>query len=157
MFHRSQRLLLRPIWPEDRRAVLAGLDGHQIPQFLARAPAIIRTSEGDHPLFPVCAITLAANSDVIGCTSLGPLAEAVAVRFGVWIAPRHRGHGFASEAGDAMIRIAKALGHEAMTAEPASDDPASEPLLRKLWFQPSADGQYQLELERVPDQQRAAA
>ena len=38
VFHRSDRLLLRPIWPEDWKSVLTGIADEGVVRNLARAP-----------------------------------------------------------------------------------------------------------------------
>ena len=38
MFHRSDRLLLRPVWPEDWQNILAGIADEGVVRNLASAP-----------------------------------------------------------------------------------------------------------------------
>ena len=56
---------------------------------------------------------------------------------GYWIGRRHWGQGYATEAGRAVIDIARMLGHERLVASHFVDNPASGRVLRKLGFAPT--------------------
>ena len=53
---------------------------------------------------------------------------------GYWIARSHWGRGYASEAGRAVVDIAKTVGHKKLVASHFMDNPASGAVLRKLGF-----------------------
>lgn len=116
MFHRSARLLLRPIWPEDWQGVLAGIADEGVVRNLARAPWPY--TEGDaqaftalpiDPMYPRFLVTRARDAAVVGCVGLDPVeASPAAVELGYWIARQHWGQGYATEAGEAALRIARA-------------------------------------------------
>ena len=148
MFHRSQRLLLRPIWPEDAQALFAGIADEGVVRNLASAPwpyeerhAREFAARSDAPLFPRFLITRAADAQAVGCIGFGPIADAAkdsgALELGYWIARRFWGQGFATEAGAAVLEIARALGHRALVASHFQDNPASGRVLRKLGFEPT--------------------
>ena len=71
---------------------------------------------------------------LVGSCGLGRRASG-AVEFGYWIARPHWGRGFASEAGRALIAIARALGLTRLEASHFLDNPASGRVLEKLGFQ----------------------
>lgn len=144
MFHRSHRLLLRPIWPEDWQALLAGIADEGVVRNLARAPWPYRESDARafvalpagrlHPRF---LITRARDAQVVGCIGIEPVADAEAVELGYWIARSFWGQGLATEAGAAVLSIAATLGHREVVASHFLDNPASGRVLRKLGFEPT--------------------
>lgn len=147
MFHRSQRLLLRPIWPEDWRGVLAGIADEGVVRNLASAPWPYREDDARQfttlpvdPLFPRFLITRAQDAEVIGCIGIDPLAQGhfeADIEMGYWIARQHWGQGYATEAGAAVLRIAATLGYGRVVASHFVDNPASGRVLRKLGFEPT--------------------
>jgi RimJ/RimL family protein N-acetyltransferase len=149
VFHRSERLLLRPIWPEDAQALFAGIADEGVVRNLARAPwpyeerhAHEFAALSDAPLFPRFLITRAADAQAVGCIGFGPMGDAAddaagAIELGYWIARPFWGQGFATEAGAAVLEIARTLGHRELVASHFSDNPASGRVLRKLGFEPT--------------------
>ena len=137
MFHRSERLLLRPIWPEDWRGVLAGIADPAIVRNLARAPwpygeddARAFTKLPVEPAFPRFLVTRAEDAQVVGCIGIDPHGDderpnTFAVEMGYWIARPFWGQGFATEAGEAVLRIARTLGYREVVASHFVDNPAS--------------------------------
>lgn len=148
MFHRSERLLLRPIWPEDWQALLAGIADEGVVRNLARAPWPYREQDARdfaalpaEPLHPRFLITRAADAEAVGCIGLGPAGDAAndgeALELGYWIARPHWGQGYATEAGAAVLEMAATLGHRELAASHFLDNPASGRVLRKLGFEPT--------------------
>lgn len=145
MFHRSERLLLRPIWPEDWQGVLSGIADEGVVRNLASAPwpyvaedARKFASLPIEPMFPRFLITRATDANVIGCIGIDPISSPEgAVELGYWIARPFWGHGFATEAGQAALKVAQALGHRHIVASHFLDNPASGAVLRKLGFEPT--------------------
>jgi RimJ/RimL family protein N-acetyltransferase len=144
VFHRSERLLLRPIWPEDWQNLLAGIGDEGVVRNLSSAPwpylpedARAFSQRSVDPLFPRCLITRAADAAVIGCIGIDPVDDGAAVELGYWIARNHWGQGYATEAGAVMIGFARMLGHPMLSAAHFADNPASGRVLRKLGFEPT--------------------
>jgi RimJ/RimL family protein N-acetyltransferase len=138
VFIRSERLFLRPIWPED----LAELDfpvDHMLAGMARVAPR--------HPRFAVtlpdtrhggaALIGVAALADCDGETEL-------AIR----IASAWRNCGLGTEAASAVLTLARALGHRRIVACPFAESPAGARLLAQLGFVPTAH----LRLRHNPDQ-----
>lgn len=144
MFHRSDRLLLRPIWPEDWQALLAGIADEGVVRNLARAPWPYEERHAREfvalpvdPFHPRFLITLAHDAALVGCIGIDETDATGVVEMGYWIARPHWGQGYATEAGRAVLGIARALGHHEARASHFLDNPASGRVLRKLGFEPT--------------------
>jgi len=146
VFHRSERLLLRPIWPEDWQAVYGGIADEGVVRNLARAPwpyskqdARDFASSLPTPNEPRFLITTAHNGQVVGCIGLDAHDQEYpgAVEIGYWIARAHWGKGYATEAGHAVLNIAQVLGYPRVYGSHFLDNPASGAVLQKLGFEPT--------------------
>ncbi len=140
MFHRSERLLLRPPWPEDWSRVLGGIADEGVVRNLASAPWPYSAEDArsfialpSDPKYPRFLVTRARDARLVGCVGLDPSGEAA--ELGYWIAREHWGQGYATEAGRAVIAIAAVLGHRRIVASHFLDNPASGRVLEKLGFQ----------------------
>lgn len=141
MFHRSERLFLRPAFPEDGESILAGIGDEGIVRNLARAPwpyglddARAFAALPQDQRLPHFIVTL-PGAGVIGSAGLGERDGMPEI--GYWIARDHWGRGYATEASRAVLQIARALGHKRLTAGHFIDNPASGRVLRKLGFEPT--------------------
>jgi RimJ/RimL family protein N-acetyltransferase len=141
VFHRSLRLFLRPAFPEDRDAILAGIAEESIVRNLARAPWPYTADDArafamlpQDPRLPHFIVTL-PGSGVIGSAGLGE--HEGEPELGYWIARAHWGQGYATEAAGAVLRIARTLGHRRVVAGHFADNPASGKVLKKLGFLPT--------------------
>ena len=144
MFHVTERLLLRPAWPEDADALFGGIADKGVVRNLARAPwpylpeharqFVMREA---NPRVPNFLMTLPGQngSQIIGSVGLGETETGV--ELGYWIARPYWGQGFATEAARGVIEIAKLLGYERLEAGHFADNPASGRVLRKLGFRPT--------------------
>lgn len=146
MFIRSERLFLRPSWPEDGTEIFAAIADERVVRNLALAPwpYTIEDAKGfarreQERLLPHFLITLpgAPGPQVIGCVSLARKPDEV--ELGYWIAPGHWNHGYASEAVRAVLRLADALGHRRILAHHFADNPASGRVLTKAGFRPTGE------------------
>lgn len=141
MFHRSERLFLRPAFPEDRGAILAAIGDEGILRNLSRAPW--PTSLEDAHAFATLPqdwrlphfLATIPGTGVIG--AVGMADHEGQAELGYWIAREHWGHGYATEAAQAVLRIALTLGHRRVVAGHFTDNPASGKVLRKLGFVPT--------------------
>jgi len=155
MFIRTERLLLRPLFQEDWREVLAGICDERVISMLARAPWPYSAEHaGDfrtmrlHPKDWHFAITLPGDdgAPLIGQVGLCPYegsdtrsdtgsdGASGEQELGFWIAPAWQGQGFATEAVLGVIEIARALGIKRIEAGHYLDNPASGRVLRKSGF-----------------------
>jgi RimJ/RimL family protein N-acetyltransferase len=141
MFARTTRLLLRPSWPEDAAELHQAIADEGIVRNLARAPwpytheEAVRFATMDHDAqYPAFLLMLRTDGAprLIGACGLGERSGEA--ELGYWIARPYWGLGFASEAGRAVLGIAKAIGHRRVVAGHFTDNPASGNVLRKLGF-----------------------
>lgn len=144
MFHVTERLLLRPAWPEDAEALFGGIADQGVVRNLARAPwpylpdhARQFVAREADPLYPKFLITRPGRggSELIGCIGIDPGEGGT--ELGYWIARPAWGQGFATEAGRGMLEVASLLGHAHLHAGHFADNPASGQVLRKLGFVPT--------------------
>jgi RimJ/RimL family protein N-acetyltransferase len=142
MFARTDRLLLRPGWAEDAPALAGAIADEAIVRNLATAPWPYGVAEAEaflsaprDPILPSFLITerTAGAPRLIGACGFSRRPSG-AVELGYWIARRHWNQGFATEAGLALIEIARALGLERLEASHFVDNPASGRVLEKLGF-----------------------
>ncbi len=142
MFARTERVLLRPSWPEDAAELHRAIADEGIVRNLARAPwpytaeDAVRSATQEHDaLFPSFLMMLRTNGAprLIGACGIGNFNNDA--ELGYWIGRPYWGLGFATEAGRAVIEIAKAIGHRKLHASHCTDNPASGKVLRKLGFQ----------------------
>lgn len=141
MFHKTQRLLLRPSWIEDAPAIAAGIGEQAIVRNLATAPWPYGLADAERfagrpqdPRLPHFLIHLPGEG-VIGSVGFGE--DDSGVEIGYWIARAWWGRGFATEAARALVALAPILGHRRLVAGHFLDNPASGKVLRKAGFRPT--------------------
>ncbi len=146
MFARTKRLTLRPGWPEDAPALAQAIAHEAVVPKLSRVPwpytvddaaAFLALPRGSHePRFVIEAM----DGDVprlIGCIGIGFDFEQFP-HIGYWLTPEAWGRGYATEAGEAVIAMARhALGLRKLSAAHFVDNPASGRVLAKLGFRPT--------------------
>jgi RimJ/RimL family protein N-acetyltransferase len=146
MFARTTRLLLRPGWSQDAPALFNAIRDERIVRNLATAPWPYRPGDAEawlaterkasEPSLLIFRCTQAAP-ELIGAIGFGrrPAGE---LEFGYWIARRHWGRGYATEAGRAMLATAcHGLRLKRLDAGHFLDNPASGRVLEKLGFKPT--------------------
>ena len=145
MFARTDRLLLRPGWAEDAPALARAIADEQIVRNLATAPWPYALKDAEaflasprDPVMPSFLITERTNGAprIVGACGLGRRPSG-AVELGYWIARPHWGKGFATEAGRALIDIARTLKLPRLEGSHFIDNPASGRVLEKLGFVPT--------------------
>ena len=131
MFHRTERLFLRPAFPEDASALYAAICDADIVRMLSSAPWPYRPDDAER----FCAASANAKLPDLLITLPGafgaPIAGVIgleekdgAADMGYWIARDYWGKGLATEAGTAMIEIARGHGHRKLFAGHFVDNPA---------------------------------
>lgn len=143
MFARTHRLTLRPGWPEDAPALAAAVGHERVVRMLARVPWPYAVADAESFLARprgVSDITLLilahedARPRLIGTIGLAPEEEG-GHELGYWLSPDAWGRGYATEAGRAMLAIARhALGLRRLVSGHFTDNPASGRVLAKLGF-----------------------
>ncbi len=141
MFIRTERLFLRPGWPEDWREVFTAIADEGVVRNLATAPwpyteddAQRFVRQPQEHLFPHFIVTLPGldGARIIGCGGLNQ--QGSDAELGYWIARDYWGRGFATEAARAILRLAAALGHKQIVASHFADNAASGRVLEKAGF-----------------------
>jgi RimJ/RimL family protein N-acetyltransferase len=148
MFARTDRLLLRPGWMEDAPALAAAIADHAIVRHLASAPWPYSMKDAEDflaaprdPALPSFLLFRRTNGapELVGSAGLGR-APSGEVELGYWIARRHWGLGYATEAARAILEIARdGLRLPSITAGHFLDNPASGRVLDKLGFLPTGE------------------
>jgi RimJ/RimL family protein N-acetyltransferase len=144
MFVRTERLLLRPGWSQDAPALFRMIADERIVRNLATAPWPYRPDDAEawlaterkasEPSLLIFRCTNAAP-ELIGAIGLGrrPTGE---IELGYWIGRHHWGRGYATEAGRAVLAMARhSLRLRQIAAGHFLDNPASGRVLEKLGFQ----------------------
>jgi RimJ/RimL family protein N-acetyltransferase len=146
MFARTERLLLRPGWSQDAADLHRAIGDERIVRNLATAPWPYRPEDAEAWLAterkvsePSLLIFLHGGGapELIGAVGFGlrPTGER---EFGYWIARRHWGRGYATEAGRALLATARhGLRLRRLDAGHFLDNPASGRVLEKLGFRPT--------------------
>ena len=141
MFAITERLLLRPCWPEDAEILYRAIADECIVRNLATVPwpyaredarefAALEHSE----LFPTSSLWLRTGSTPVLVGACG-LAECDGeAELGYWIARAHWERGYATEAARAMVAAGRAIGHRRIVSGHFIDNPASGRVLRKAGF-----------------------
>jgi RimJ/RimL family protein N-acetyltransferase len=146
MFARTQRLLLRPGWIEDAPALHRALSDEGIVRNLASVPWPYRLADAEafliterRPEEPVMLITRPGHGapELVGTIGIGRRPDGE-LDFGYWIARPYWGRDYATEAGRALLALARdSLRLGTLHAGHFLDNPASGRVLEKLGFCPT--------------------
>jgi RimJ/RimL family protein N-acetyltransferase len=146
MFARTERLLLRPGWLQDapalhraigEEAVVRNLASAPWPYTVADAEAFLATERGPRTASLLIFRRTEAAPELVGTIGFGAMPGG-ATELGYWIARPYWGRGYATEAGRAVIAIARdALRLDRLHAGHFLDNPASGRVLEKLGFRPT--------------------
>ncbi len=145
MFARTPRLTLRPAWPEDAPALTAAIADERVVRMLTRVPHpytladaegwIAQPRGGHDPRFVIVAHD-GGEPRLIG--GIGISDDEGAANLGYWLTPAAWGQGYATEAGRAVVEMARhALPIDRLEAWHFADNPASGRVLRRLGFRPT--------------------
>ncbi len=143
MFARTKRLTLRPSWPEEAETLTATIAHEEVAMKLARLPWPYTVGDAEAflalPRGPNDArfFILAHNGGyprMIGGIGLNATGRDTA-ELGYWLTPGAWGRGYATEAGRAVIDMARhALPLRRIEATHHLDNPGSRRVLEKLGF-----------------------
>jgi RimJ/RimL family protein N-acetyltransferase len=145
MFIRTRRLLLRPLWPEDVKAIHDGLNDWEVIRWMASPPwpyllgdarhfIELVTAEAPLPIFAIVPREpeIQKPMGVIGLHDAGGVLE-----LGYWLARSLWGQGLISEAAEAVLELGfLGLGHNQLIASYRLGNKRSSAVLeRKLGFE----------------------
>jgi ribosomal-protein-alanine N-acetyltransferase len=143
----TPRLTLRPFNEGDIDTMVALLNDWEVVQWLAIPPFPYRRADArfyvdhvraNHEAGPATefAIALTEGDGVVGSIGLRPKSTADAA-IGYWLGQPHWGHGYASEAVEAVVAYGfGSLGLQRLEAETDPENERSARVLEKLGFRP---------------------
>lgn len=147
MFARTTRLTLRPGWPEDAPALAAAIGQEAVARRLSRVPLPYTLDDATGWLTREGGVTdhaflvfdhAGGTPQLVGGIGLHP--EEGEVEIGYWFVPDAWGRGYATEAGRAVVDMARhALGLPRIASRYHLDNPASGRVLRKLGFEATGE------------------
>lgn len=142
MFARTERLILRPSWPEDAEPLAKALSDPAISRNLLNLPPSYNETETPQgirdPRLPEFLAFLRTRGAprLVGGAAI-TRSEDGKLELGYWIERSHWGLGFATEATRAVMRIARATGLIGVRAGHFLDNPSSARVLHKIGFHPT--------------------
>ena len=145
MFARTKRLTLRPGWPEDAPALSRAIGDERVVRNLAKVPWPYALGDAKaflarpRPIDDAFLLILSHEAEyprIVGGIGIAPDADGH--ELGYWLAPEAWGRGYATEAAQAVLDIARyALGLKRLVSGHFTDNPASGRVLAKLGFRPT--------------------
>lgn len=147
MFARTARLTLRPGWPEDAMALARAIGHEAVCSKLSRAPWPYALGDAQWFLAQPRGAEVAnflvfddpgGSPRLVGGIGIDAPNEDGEREFGYWFTPEAWGRGYATEAGRAVVEIARhGLGLKRLHSGHFVDNPASGRVLDKLGFKPT--------------------
>lgn len=151
MFIRTERLFLRPAWPEDMDDLIEVLQDKDVLRAVATSHLPSSATEfGAYldkrcdPMFPHFFMYVRTQNgpELVGGIGLGRYQgtlDSNDIEVGYWIAPKHRGHGYASEALRAILSQARAIGYTRLIACHFEDSSVSHHVLESVGFKDTGE------------------
>ena len=132
----TKRLQLVPHTLDDVRAQIEGMTADQRAQVSPDWLARVQGAAPDDPWLPGFAIVQRSTNIVVGtCGFKGPPGDDAAVEIAYGIAPEHQGHGYATEAAEALTAYAFNSGQvRVVRAHTIAETNASTRILIKCGF-----------------------
>jgi RimJ/RimL family protein N-acetyltransferase len=144
----TRRLYLRPPAAVDAAAIVAIVADWEVARRLSRVPHPY--THADYRVFleqvvvmePTWAIFRREVNQLVGVIGLSPHRDGQSAELGYYIGRPHWGLGLATEAGEAIVRLAiEDFGYARLTSGYHADNPASGRVLAKLGFKPAGHSQ----------------
>jgi 8-oxo-dGTP diphosphatase len=150
----TERLMLRPLQPGDAESLHRLVNDFEVTRNLSVVPFPYPRDLADAWILST-ALQLAAGTGyhlaitgregdqeiLVGVVGLRADTATRTGRLGYWVGRRFWGHGVATEAADRLVRWGLAnLDLDRITAEVATDNPASAAVLRRVGFRQTGEG-----------------
>lgn len=145
MFVRTERLFLRPAWPEDIDDLVSVLrDGERhgestTPLLPTAAEVSACLKKPRNPRLPYFFTYLRTPGGPQLVGSIGLTERDGEVEVDYWTAVRHRGRGFAAEALKAVLAQARIIGHRRVIANDPADGAPSQHTLQEAGFRDTGE------------------
>lgn len=146
MFVRTERMFLRPAWPEDLDDMVEALSDKDVQRTVGVAPLPRTTGEvaaylagTRDPRLPHFFMYLRAPGGAQLVGGIGLALHEGEVEVGYWIAAPYRGRGYAREALRALVGQARTLGYARLVASDFSDDTATHQVLETAGFRDTGE------------------
>ncbi len=143
MFIRTERLFLRPGWPEDVEELAAAIGNEAAivsTGFSRQASkqAFLREffARPQSRLLPHFLIHLRTGNGPVLIGGISLTASGHHVRLNYWLARKYSGQGYATEALRAVLAEARMLGHREVIAEQADESDTISRMLERAGFKP---------------------
>jgi RimJ/RimL family protein N-acetyltransferase len=141
----TERLVLRPLTPEDAAEIAAKIDDYQISKNLARVPFPYHLSDAEEFLdwalaldhrSAFRAITLKSDpQQIVGIISYDWMQDAQKAELGYWLVPEVWGKGMMTEAAKAMVELAFTHSDlDSLSSCYFNENPASGKVLSRAGF-----------------------
>lgn len=155
MFIRTERLFLRPGWPEDIDELLGHLRDGSVARGLVLpaqplSPAGLREFLA-HPrrgVLPYFFIDLREKGESHLIGGIGLARSGPDVELAYWLASAYRKRGYAAEAVTAVLAQARTLGHSQIISGHFADDRAPAGVMERAGFKPTGETQLRPSLSR---------
>ncbi len=141
MFMRTDRLFLRPVFPEDWREIYRGIADYGVVRMLARAPwpygpadaiTYCRTPAPAKAMKFAITLPEVDGAPIIGLIGIEPDEEGH--ELGYWIGRKWQRRGYAGEAVQGVLTMAAALGLQQINAGHYLENAASGKVLKTNGF-----------------------
>ncbi|WP_198045981.1 GNAT family N-acetyltransferase [Novosphingobium aquimarinum] len=134
MFIRSERLFLRPRWPEDAPALenLTGRDRQLDPM------AVVFDSVDPDDRRSVGFLITLPGRGIVGIAALVRVDDEAELR--IWVGPAWRNLGYETEVISALAGVARMLGHHRIRASIMQDKRVARIVLDRTGFAPNKAG-----------------
>lgn len=158
MFARTERLILRPSWPEDAARLAEALNHPDVSRNTMSVPADYDETEANRwihkprdPRLPefLAFLRTRGASRLVGGAAISRRADG-GLELGYWVERSHWGLGFATEATRAVMRVARATGLIVRSGH-FLDNPSSARVLRKIGFRPTGEVEHRLSRARAAE------
>jgi RimJ/RimL family protein N-acetyltransferase len=137
---RTQRLILRPLTPQDAPAIAEGIGQWEVIRWLTTPPWPYGLADAEEFLSSPSAqeaLALEIGGDLAGIIGLHGQLRGEEPDLGYWLNRRFHGQGYMSEAASAVVADHFARTSETLHSSHFIDNPASARILNKLGFRPT--------------------